>query len=71
MPFLHGACRPPGAAVGVPPASWAFLDGTLFMQNEILKRFIKKIIDFHQKFLVEKYFCDRKFPKSEIFGHNF
>ena len=46
-------------------------DATLFMSNQILKRFIKKYIDFHQKFLVEKYFCDRKFSKSEIFDHNF
>ena len=27
-----------------------FGDGTLFGPNQILKRFIKKFIDFHQKF---------------------
>ena len=36
----------------------SFLDDTLFMSNQILKRFVKKIIDFHQKFPVEKYFFD-------------
>ena len=54
-----------------PPASWAFLDDTLFMPNQILKRFIKNFIDFHKKFPDEKYFCDRKFSKSEIFDHDF
>ena len=28
----------------------AFQDSTLFMSNQILKRFVKKNIDFHQKF---------------------
>ena len=44
-----------------------FIDETLFMPNEILKRFIKKYIDFHQKFRStnkfsdgQKYFPDRK-----------
>ena len=29
---------------------WSFEDGALFSPNQILKRFIKKFIDFHQKF---------------------
>ena len=28
----------------------SIVDGTLFMSNQILKRFTKKYIDFHQKF---------------------
>ena len=43
----------------------AFLDDALFMPNEILKRFIKKYMDFHQKFAkIEDfkvdYMCSRK-----------
>ena len=34
----------------------AFLDETLFMPNEILKRFVKKYIDFHQKFAKIEHF---------------
>ena len=47
----------------------------LFMPNQILKRFVKKYKDFHQKFPVEKYFrrgqnifsrskFSKKFPKE-------
>ena len=38
------------------PASSTFRECTLFMSNQILKGFVKKIKGFHQKFPVEKIF---------------
>ena len=32
------------------PTDTPFFDDILFMSNQILKRFIKKYMDFHQKF---------------------
>ena len=66
MFFPHGACRPPGGRWRRPPASSAFRDGTLLIQNQILRRFVKKNMNFHQKIPVEKYFFEVK-----IFDHDF